>query len=68
MTDYETTIYKGYISCPFCDSKTFVEKGTHGRTISQCKCKHFLILDYDRMTATPTKPIRGLTRHFQSAS
>lgn len=58
--------YKGYIECPCCGAKTFVEKGAHGRVSTQCKCKKYLVFDYDAMTAVPAKAVRGLSQYFRS--
>ena len=47
MERQETDNYKGVIVCPFCGAKTFVEFGAHGRASTQCRCKKYLVFDYD---------------------
>lgn len=66
MVRQETDNYKGVIVCPFCGAKTFVEFGAHGRASSQCRCKKYLVIDFDQMVAIPSKPKRGLSMRFRT--
>jgi len=60
---------KGIIQFPCCPKQTVVAAvDAHGRASVQCaNCKRFLLIDYDRMTATVTKPCKGATARFRSA-
>lgn len=59
MNDQTNKRYKGYIQCPICKAKEFVEEGATGKVSHYCACGRLLESDYDRMTAKETKPVRG---------
>ena len=60
---------KGMISYPCCPKQSaIVYEGAHGSASIQCSnCRKFLLLDYDTMTATITKPCRGAAARFKAA-
>lgn len=62
------TEYKGVLECPICRAKTFVKNGAHGEVSSQCRCKHILIFNYDKMSVEISKPIRGLSQKLLTAA
>ena len=58
---------KGIIRYPCCPKQNAViGHDAHGRLCIQCaNCGKFLLIDNDRMTATVTKPCRGVTARFK---
>lgn len=59
MKEQSDNRFKGYIQCPICKSKEFVEEGARGKVSHKCACGHIILSDYDLMTAEEIPPIRG---------
>lgn len=60
---------KGIIQYPCCPKQTaVVSKDAHGQASVQCaNCKRLILLDYDKMTASITKPCKGVAARFKNA-
>ena len=59
---------KGMISYPCCPKETvMVYRDAHGQASNKCpRCGKFARFDYDRMTATAVKALRGASRMYKS--
>ena len=53
---------KGIIKCPICNKgKVVAYVGAAGQSSIQCgRCRLFMLVDFDRMTATPSVPEKGV--------
>lgn len=52
---------RGVMQCPVCRKEKFVNvNNATGQTSQRChNCGRLLLLDWDKMAATETKPIKG---------